>query len=380
MRWMLPDGVEEWLPPASWALESLRRQVIDLFARHGFDLIEPPLVEYTDSLLSGVGSDLEQKTFAVTDQINGRRLGFRADITPQAARIDANRYADDADAVRRLCYVGTVLRTQPLVPGGARSYRQVGAEIFGHAGAQADMEVLALMLALLGVGGQSQLTLDLGHVGIFKALLPEEIDAADRDSLIQALQRKAVTDLSALAQSLGLSSLQVCGLEALCTWHGPVDELATKTHPWTGQAAQSARDLLELAQMFRQRFPGVSLHLDSGELSGFHYETGVTWAAYAAGRGRALARGGRYDGVGEAFGAARPATGFSADLNALLADDQPMQSPTMVWAPAAADASLEAEIGRQRDLGVCVRRALPGEDIPAAAARLVLDNSTWVIK
>lgn len=380
MRWMLPDGVEEWLPPASWALESLRRQVIDLFARHGFDLIEPPLVEYTDSLLSGVGSDLEQKTFSVTDQVNGRRLGFRADITPQAARIDANRYADDADAVRRLCYVGTVLRTQPLVPGGARSYRQVGAEVFGHAGAAADIEVLDLMLALLGLAGQDQLTLDLGHVGIFKALLPDDIDESDRNGLIQALQRKAVTDLSALANGLGLSPLQITGLRALCTWHGPVDVLAAKAHPWVGPAAQAAQDLLDLAQMLRMRFPSVNLHLDSGELSGFHYETGVTWAAYAAGCGRALARGGRYDGVGEAFGLARPATGFSADLNALLADGPGLVSPALVWAPASGNAALEAEIRRQRDQGVCVRRALPGEDIPAATKQLVFENSTWVIK
>jgi ATP phosphoribosyltransferase regulatory subunit len=236
------------------------------------------------------------------------------------------------------------------------------------------------MLALLALAGQDQLTLDLGHVGIFKALLPEDMDDADRSSLIQALQRKAVTDLSALAQGLGLSPVQVAGLQALCTWHGPLHELAAKNHPWVGPAAQSAQDLLDLAQMLAARFPSVNLHLDSGELSGFHYETGVTWAAYAAGRGRALARGGRYDGVGETFGLARPATGFSADLNALLEEAESMDSPALVWAPATGNADLEAEISRQRDSGVCVRRALPGEDIPAAAAQLVFENSTWVIK
>jgi ATP phosphoribosyltransferase regulatory subunit len=212
------------------------------------------------------------------------------------------------------------------------------------------------------------------------ATLPEDMDDADRSSLIQALQRKAVTDLSALAQGLGLSPVQVAGLQALCTWHGPLHELAAKNHPWVGPAAQSAQDLLDLAQMLAARFPSVNLHLDSGELSGFHYETGVTWAAYAAGRGRALARGGRYDGVGETFGLARPATGFSADLNALLEEAESMDSPALVWAPATGNADLEAEISRQRDSGVCVRRALPGEDIPAAAAQLVFENSTWVIK
>ncbi len=379
MHWLLPDGVEEWLPPDSWRIEALRRRVLDVFAAHGFDLILPPVLEYTESLHSGVGRGLERKTFTLIDQVNGRQLGFRADITPQAARIDANRYARDAAAIRRLCYLGTVLRTHPDTPGGPRSLRQLGAEIFGHAGLAADVEVITLMCDVLEAAGVEAFTLDLGHVGILRAVLPEGLSTTARNDLLAAIQRKAPGEVTAIARSLQLDADTVEALSSVCELHGPAAQLQQCVGRIAAPMRPGLQELLELSQQLAQRFPGIPQHLDCGELSGFHYETGVTWAAYVPGCGQAIARGGRYDGIGSVFGADRPATGFSANLNQLLGDaEQEPEADSTVWAPAGNEPELLAAISSLRARGERVRQMLPQEQHGPGRA-LIRSGEQWIL-
>ncbi len=379
MHWLLPDGVEEWLPPDSWRIEELRRRVLDVFQVHGFDLILPPVLEYTESLLSGVGRGLERKTFTLIDQANGRQLGFRADITPQAARIDANRYATDAAAIRRLCYLGTVLRTHPDTPGGPRSLRQLGAEIFGHAGLAADVEVISLMCDVLAAADCHQFTLDLGHVGVLRSILPQGLSEAAAADLLAAIQRKAPGEVAAIARALGVDTDRAQALVGVCDLHGPAEHLRKRMDQLAAPMRVGLQELLDLSAQLAQRYPGVPQHLDCGELSGFHYETGVTWAAYVPGCGQAIARGGRYDGIGSVFGANRPATGFSANLNQLLraeavedAEDQ------AICAPPGNDPELLAAIAELRSGGRRVRQVLPNEEI-GSGRQLVSSGGQWIL-
>lgn len=317
-RWMLPDGMEEALPPTSWQLEDLRRKLLDCYRESGYELIFPPLVEHLDTLLTGAGTDLEQQTFKFTDPATGRLLGLRADMTPQASRIAARRYAD-SDVVR-LCYLGTVLRTAPESPGGPRSPRQVGCEMFGEAGIEADLEVLRLMLRTLQLAGIRDAHLDLGHVGIYRAIAAGlALEAADEAVLFGILQRKSHPDLAQFARSSGLDGVAEV-LSALMDLNGDIGVLQTARET-LGREAALAEPLAVLqrtAEELQQAMPGLPIHVDLAELRGLRYHTGLVFAAFVPGHGREIARGGRYDGVGREFGKARPATGFSADMNELL--------------------------------------------------------------
>lgn len=318
-RWMLPDGMDETLPPVSWQLERLRRRLLDHYHDAGYELILPPLVEHLDSLLTGSGSDLERQTFKFADPEGGRMLGIRADMTPQAARIAARRYA--ASQAVRLCYLGTVLRTTPDSPGGARSPRQVGCELFGQSELSGDLEVLRLMLQTLALAGMSDVHLDLGHVAIYRALIAQlALDAQDEAQLFGLLQRKSHPDLAAFCRGRGLDAPGE-RLAVLMDLHGDVTVLqrARQTLAPGDASIQSALDTLEQAATHLAReFPQVPIHVDLAELRGLRYHTGLVFAAFVPGHGREIARGGRYDGVGQEFGRALPATGFSADINELL--------------------------------------------------------------
>lgn len=380
LHWLLPDGVEEWLPPDSWCLEKLRRTVLDVFSLHGFELILPPLVEYTESLLSGVGRGLDRRTFTLVDQVNGRQLGLRADITPQAARIDASRYAQDSAAVRRLCYLGTVLRTQADEPGGSRSLRQLGAEIFGHSGLEADVAVISLMCDVLDSANVGSVTLDLSNVGIVRSILPEGLAGADREMVLAAVQRKAPGEVRDIASALGVAAAVTDGLVSLCDLHGPVEVVKARRDALPENLRVGVDVLLELSEMLARRYPQHQQHLDCAELSGFHYETGVTWAAYAENSGQAIARGGRYDGIGSVFGANRPATGFSANLDRLVACSAGANGVAeVVYAPAGDRAELLTAIDELRRQGRRVRQVLPGEDIEAGL-RLVSKGGQWIME
>ena len=318
-RWMLPDGMEEGLPPVSWQLERLRRRLLDHYHDAGYELILPPLVEHLDSLLTGSGSDLERQTFKFADPQGGRMLGIRADMTPQAARIATRRYADAA--VVRLCYLGTVLRTSPDSPGGPRSPRQVGCELFGQPGLDGDLEVLRLMLRTLELAGMKDVHLDLGHVTIYRAVIARlNLEAEDEAQLFDILQRKSHPDLADFGRTRGLDGV-IGTLGALMDLNGDAGVLqrARATLAQGDAAIGGALDTLEnVAARLAAEFPQLPVHVDLAELRGSRYHTGLVFAAFVPGYGREIARGGRYDGVGAEFGRALPATGFSADLNELL--------------------------------------------------------------
>ncbi len=318
-RWMLPDGMEEALPPVSWQLEDLRRKLLDHYRQAGYELIFPPLVEHLDTLLTGAGSDLESQTFKFTDPASGRLLGLRADMTPQAARIAARRY-EGAEHVR-LCYLGTVLRTSPDSQGGARSPRQVGCELFGLPELDADLEVLSLMIKTLELAGVGPIHLDLGHVGIYRALSAQlGLDADDESALFEILQRKSHPDLAEFAASSRLDGVYEA-LSSLMDLNGDIGVLARARQVLAaaGEGVQQALATLERTAMELQRsFPNVTIHFDLAELRGLRYHTGLVFAAFVPGHGREIARGGRYDGVGAEFGRPLSATGFSADMNELL--------------------------------------------------------------
>lgn len=387
--WLLPEGVEEALPLRARTLEALRRRLLNLYDGWGYDLIIPPLIEYLDSLLTGTGHELDLQTFKLTDQLSGRLLGVRADITPQAARVDANRIGRDGPV--RLCYIGDVLRTRPDGPGGSRTPLQVGVELFGHAGVEADVEVLALMLETLEAAGIDDVHLDLGHVGIYRALAQcAGLAPVTERTLFDILQRKARPELAAFigAHDLPVSIGHL--LTDLVELNGDetVIDDARQRLDAAGAAVVAALDeLAAVAGRVRALYPSMSLHVDLAELRGYRYHTGILFAAFFPGYGHELARGGRYDGVGEVFGGARPATGFSADLHTLTDVGGPpaaLASEPAVFAPPGSDSDLIEAVRRLRAAGRRVIRALPGQAGEAAdmgcEQRLVRRGGDWVVE
>lgn len=317
-RTWLPEGMEELAPPESWRAEDLRRQLLDGYRKRGYELILTPLVEHLDALMTGAGSDLEAQTFKLVDPASGRLLGLRADMTPQAARIAARRYAKQK--IVRLCYLGTVLRTRPDSPGGPRSPRQVGCELFGDPRLVADVEILQLMLETLQRAGVRNVHLDLGHVGVYRALAAKlRLSAEDESTLFGIVQRKSKPDLAEFGSARKLERGAVQALAGLMDMNGDISVLKQARASLRGAGVTACLDTLaKAAQSLRRLFPKLPVHIDLAELRGSRYHTGLVFAAFAPGHGRELARGGRYDGVGAEFGAPRPATGFSADLNELL--------------------------------------------------------------
>lgn len=364
-RWLLPEGIDELLPPRAAELESLRRQLLDLFSSWGYELIMPPFIEFLDSLLTGTGHDLDLQTFKITDQLSGRLMGIRADMTPQAARIDAHQLRREEPA--RLCYIGTVLRTRLDSIGSSRDPVQVGAELFGHDGIESDIEIISLMLEVLNAAGIAKPHLDIGHVGIFRSLVRQaELTPAAEIDLYDALHRKAQADIDELLAAVKVPAQVREMLAALPELHGGVEvleEMDRTLRPANGEVQQALASLRGIAEMIQQRFPGLPLHFDLAELRGYRYHTGAVFAAFAPGYGRELARGGRYDEVGRVFGgSSRPATGFSADLKALANLGQRELEPVAgIFAEWSNDLALVAEVERLRRSGERVIWALPGQ-------------------
>lgn len=317
-RWLLPDGVEEILPAEAKPIELLRRQLLDLYATWGYDLVIPPLLEYTDSLLIGLGRDVDLLTFKVTDQLTGRTLGIRADITPQTARIDAHSMA--AKGANRLCYAGNVIHTKPKNPLATRTPMQVGLEFYGESGLAADVEVISLLLESLRVSGLPKLHVDLGHVGIYRALAAcAKLDPAQEDEFFDLLQRKAVTEIREWVSAKVTDQKCAALLLALPTLAGGVDVLAKARALFADipNAVAAVDQLLHVANVMLQRYPEAEFYYDLGELRGYHYLTGLVFAAFVPGFGNPIGSGGRYDHIGEVFGRARPATGFALDICAI---------------------------------------------------------------
>jgi ATP phosphoribosyltransferase regulatory subunit len=346
----------------------------------------PPLIEYVESLLTGVGQDMALQTFTLTDQLTGRLMGVRADMTPQAARIDAHYLKREAPV--RLCYLGPVLRTRPGEFGGSREPLQLGAELFGHSGADSDAEVLGLMIATLACVGISAPHIDLGHVGVFRALSAHAGLGTEAEARVfDALQRKGRSELETLlAQDVAPAPRDM--LLALLDLSGGADSIAQARARLARapRAVHEALDNLEAVANLVGGAPGMPpLHFDLAEVSGYQYYTGVVFSAFVPGHGRAIARGGRYDGIGRAFGRARPATGFGSDLRQLLRlAGGASASPHGILAPAVDDASLRAEVTRLRAAGERVVQQLSGTSADAGEQgcdrELINRNGRWVVQ
>ncbi len=362
-RWLLPEGIEEILPPTAGRLEQLRRRLLDLYASWGYELVIPPLIEFLESLLTGTGNDLELQTFKLTDQLSGRMMGVRADLTPQVARIDAHLLKRDGPT--RLCYMGPVLRTRTDGFGGSRSPYQAGVELYGHRGHESDLEVLTLMLETLAVAGVGEAHLDLAHVTIFRELARRaELDREREALLFDALQRKALPEIR--QQLAAWAPPAPCGelLLALAELNGGpevLDEAGIRLASAGSAVLDALATLRRLIDALRRQWPELPIHVDLAELRGYHYHTGVVFAAYMPGQGQAVAQGGRYDEIGQVFGRARPATGFSTDLaTLLLLGSTPELAGAGIYAPAVADAALDRRVAELRSRGERVIRELPG--------------------
>ncbi len=369
-KWLLPQGIEEALPAEAARLENLRRQILDMYASWGYQLVIPPTIEYLDSLLTGTGSDLDLQTFKLIDQMTGKSLGIRADMTPQVARIDAHHLKTE---ISRLCYMGTVLHTVPDGFAGSRSPLQVGAELYGHAGVESDVEVIELMLRTLAKAGLEQVYLDLGHVGLYRSLAKQAgLNSAQEAELFDMMQRKALPEIGEFVQELALDASIADMLIKLPELHGGekvIDQALDVLKAASDDVLQALDYLQQVSRVLKSRLPELNLHYDLAELRGYHFHTGIVFTALVPGQGQEVARGGRYDEIGEVFGRARPATGFSTDLKTLInlgnvpVDD----SVTAILAPADADAELQSLIETLRADGESVIRLLPGQQSDAAA-------------
>ena len=407
-RWMLPEGVDELLPERAAVAEQLRRNILDLLKSWGYQLVVPPLIEFTDSLLIGMGKDIETQSFKLTDQISGKSMAVRADITPQTARIDAHSLK--AEGIRRLCYAGSVLHTRPKTLMASRCPMQIGAEIYGDASISADIEVISLLLETLHVidneftsahgaasKGLCKLTLDLGHVSIYNAVR-EAIQAAapklEQDDLaliFDAIQRKSLPDLKCLLPNLLAGHAITETLYQLPSLCGGANVLveAKALLGSLGQGVVDAIDqLTQVAEIISQRFTEVEVYFDLAEIRGYEYHTGLVFAAYADGHGLALANGGRYDNIGKVFGSERSATGFNTDIKALIdflgsratLAAQPINAEReIIAAPNSNDASLWSTVSQLRSAGkIVIFNGEAGSETPTSL--LVQKAGNWVVE
>ncbi|BAO28870.1 ATP phosphoribosyltransferase regulatory subunit [Sulfuritalea hydrogenivorans] len=378
-RWLLPEAIEDVLPRDAARIEALRRGLLDEFARHGYEFVIPPLLEYVESLLTGSGHDLDLRTFKLVDQLSGRSMGVRADITPQVARIDAHLL--NRKGVTRLCYCGSALHTLPAGFNATREPLQIGAELYGHAGLEADIEAIRLLAVALGLCKLAASRFDLGHVAVFRALAKHAGLAPEaEEELFGALQGKDVPTVRELVA--GIADPIRSALLALPELYGDrrVLDSAAQILPALPEITAALSDLRRLADALAD----LPLSFDLADLRGYHYHSGVAFAAYCAGAAGAVALGGRYDDFGRAYGRARPATGFSMDLRE-LARLSPNEAPCgAILAPWPEDDALHAEALRLRAAGERVVLALPGHEgtwREAGCDRiLVRRGDNWIIE
>jgi len=363
-RWLLPDGIEEVLPERARITEDLRRKLVDMFEVWGYDYVIPPMVEFTDSLLTGTGQDIDLLTFKLTDQLSGRTLGIRADITPQAARMDAHSL--HSEGVNRLCYAGHVLHTRAKAPLSSRSPLKVGVELFGEAGIDAEVEVLSLMIETLKTIALDKQYIDIGHVGIYRALVEAaNLDSAQERLLFDLLQSKAYTEVDTWLQNNIEDDTARAWFLALAKLSGDVSVLDRAREEFESAPDEvhvALDELSELASIVMQRYPEAQFYFDLSELRGYHYHTGVVFGAFTPGLGNAIASGGRYDHVGEAFGRSRPATGFDVDLSAvcrMLPTTEGKQQG--IFVEASADPAQWQEVARLRGSGERVVLGFSGQ-------------------
>lgn len=381
--WLLPEHIADVLPSEARRIEELRRGLLDMARGYGFELVMPPLLEHLESLLSGTGRALDLKTFKLVDQLSGRTLGVRADTTPQVARIDAHLL--NRTGVARLCYCGPVLHTLPDRPLGTREPLQFGAEIYGHAGLEADLETVELALDSLQAAGIERPVLDLGDARIVRAALAGV--AADAGALEAAVEALAAKDARALAEASATFPAEARdALRTLLSLYGGTEvlDVARRTLPQRPAVARALDDLAWLTAHVQRVHPQVQVGFDLADLSGYAYYSGVRFALYAAGNSEALVRGGRYDEVGAVFGRNRHAVGFSLDVKALAQSARPWPLRGAVRAPWGEDAALRAAIRALRTAGETVVCILPGHEHEtqefACDRELVAHDGEWAVR
>lgn len=381
-RWLLPEGVEEILPRQAWQIEQFRRRVLDIYRSWGYELVIPPLIEYSESLLLESDSDMDLQSFKLTDQLSGRTMALRADITPQTARIDAHSWQQEGPT--RLCYAGTVVHTKPKSQLASRVPIEVGAELYGDASIHSDAEIISLMLTTIHAAGIERVFLDLGHVGIYSSLVKAAgLSSAAQAALLDAFDRKAKPEVAAIVAESEDKAVAAM-LLALVDLNGDISILSDAREKLANAPASVlvAIDYLQaVVAGLEKHFPNTPVHIDLAELRGYRYHTGLVFAAYINGVGHAVANGGRYDGIGAVFGRARPATGFSANVKALLAQCGQVQEGDVILAPAGDDDDLIKAILALRESGERVVQILPEAGAPANGKRqLVKEEGVWQVK
>ena len=383
-RWLLPENISDILPSEARKIEDLRRIFLDRFQAYGYELVMPPMLEYLDSLLTGSGQDLNLKTFKLVDQISGRTLGLRADMTPQVARIDAHLL--NRQGVTRLCYAGSILHTRAAAGSSSREQLQLGAEIYGHAGLEADLEIQALLNDVLNLSQVGEITLDMSHAGLLAAILGDFPPQSESlDALYSALQTK---DLPGLNQVLKDWPSEVkSAVLALANLSGSPEKVlvqARQNLPKTAAVKAALEELERLCAAVAGLPNSPQLNLDLSDLKGYQYHSGVMFAAYVEGLPVAIARGGRYDMVGKAFGRSRPATGFSLDIMTLARMSKKDSRKNAILALWSNDRTLSQEIAQLRSQGQVVIQLLPGHEQDGdefhCDRELVNQKGAWVVK
>ncbi len=378
-NWLLPENIADVLPSEARKIEELRRTLLDNFRLYGYELVMPPMLEYLESLLTGAGQDMDLRIFKLVDQLSGRTMGIRADMTTQVARIDAHLL--NRSSVTRLCYAGSVLHTRPSGLHATREPLQIGAEIYGHKGLEADAEIQELALASLTLAGMTQVRLDLCHVGVLRAIVAADPKTQKKEGeLFNLLECKDIPGLRVLTRDF-----EAATREALLALPGLYGDTATIARaravlpalPGIGQA-------LDELELLASQAGKASVTIDLADLRGYHYHSGVMFAAYVPGLPNAVARGGRYDHVGEAFGRARPATGFSMDLRELARLLPTAERKRAIGAPWGTEPALRQKIAELRNAGEVVIQALPGhendQDEFDCDRAVVFENGNWTLK
>jgi ATP phosphoribosyltransferase regulatory subunit len=376
--WVLPENFEDILPPQAQRIERMRGRLLELFRRNGYQLVIPPLLEYLESLLTGTGHDLDLRTFKLVDQLSGRMMGVRADITPQVARIDAHLL--NRKGVTRLCYAGSVLHTRPRGLDSTREPLQIGAEVYGHSGLESDLEIQRLLAEALAECGISGARLDIGHVAVFRAICRHAGVGPELESeLYEVLASKDLPAVRGVTAKLPKSTREALLALPELYGDGAMLERAARALPKYPEIRAALRDLRILSRNGK-----IPVSVDLADLRGYHYHSGVVFAAYAPGAANALALGGRYDEVGRAFGRARPATGFSMDLRDLARAASQEKAAAAIRAPHSRDPGLAAAIGKLRSAGEVVVVELPGHAgtpvQPECDRELVKRGGKWVVR
>ncbi|MGH6627535.1 MAG: ATP phosphoribosyltransferase regulatory subunit [Burkholderiaceae bacterium] len=377
--WVLPDHIADVLPSEARHIEEVRRELLDTARSYGYELVMPPLLEHLESLLTGTGEALDLQTFKLVDQLSGRMMGLRADTTPQVARIDAHLL--NRSGVARLCYCGPVLHTRPDRPHATREPLQFGAEIYGHAGHEADLEALLLALDSLKAAQVQDLSVDMGDARIVRSLLAGvPVDAGTLAQVHAALAAKDSSELAALTQGFPAASREA--LLALVQLYG--DEQVLVEAEKAMKSTPIVREALSNLKWLAAHLNGAKVTFDLADLRGYAYYSGARFAIYAQGASGALVRGGRYDEVGAVFGRNRPAVGFSLDVKELVGVVAPRPLRAAIRAPWGEAADLRAAIASLRSRGETVVCVLPGHESEVdefhCNRELVQAAGQWIVK